>query len=208
MSWNDCVLKFTSFNCLPCLKLFECVCRETRLTEAIDDICERLLQYSVHAERPGSLRYAKVRTTSAPCWPIQSSIVEGLSINELFIHSFIFFILFFFKFQLCDIVYLCDEVTDDLFPLGCRAPVRPCRLWRTWSRKGWRWIWECRWSCGTNRLWRWHTWRNRWAQHNTHTSVLHITNSNAGTRLKPDCLSSLRALLVKKNNKKNREINK
>uniref|UniRef100_A0A3B5KP90 DUF3456 domain-containing protein n=1 Tax=Xiphophorus couchianus TaxID=32473 RepID=A0A3B5KP90_9TELE len=33
--------------------------RETRLTEAVDNICERILQYSVHAERPGSLRYAK-----------------------------------------------------------------------------------------------------------------------------------------------------
>uniref|UniRef100_A0A3Q3FKH4 Canopy FGF signaling regulator 4 n=1 Tax=Kryptolebias marmoratus TaxID=37003 RepID=A0A3Q3FKH4_KRYMA len=32
---------------------------ETRLTEALDDICERFLQYSVHAERPGSLRYSK-----------------------------------------------------------------------------------------------------------------------------------------------------
>ncbi|KAG7243438.1 hypothetical protein INR49_011895 [Caranx melampygus] len=32
---------------------------ETRLTEAVDNICERILQYSVHAERPGSLRYAK-----------------------------------------------------------------------------------------------------------------------------------------------------
>ncbi|XP_023688206.1 protein canopy 4 [Paramormyrops kingsleyae] len=32
---------------------------ETRLTEAMDNICERILQYSVHAERPGSLRYAK-----------------------------------------------------------------------------------------------------------------------------------------------------
>ncbi|XP_042371019.1 protein canopy 4-like, partial [Plectropomus leopardus] len=32
---------------------------ETRLTEALDDICERILQYNVHAERPGSLRYAK-----------------------------------------------------------------------------------------------------------------------------------------------------
>ncbi|XP_068163842.1 protein canopy 4 isoform X2 [Antennarius striatus] len=32
---------------------------ETRLTEAIDNICEGILQYSVHAERPGSLRYAK-----------------------------------------------------------------------------------------------------------------------------------------------------
>jgi len=34
--------------------------RETRLTEAVDNICERILQYNVHAERPGSLRYAKV----------------------------------------------------------------------------------------------------------------------------------------------------
>nr|XP_057924952.1 protein canopy 4 [Doryrhamphus excisus] len=32
---------------------------ETRLMEAVDNICERILQYSVHAERPGSLRYAK-----------------------------------------------------------------------------------------------------------------------------------------------------
>ncbi|TKS92885.1 Protein canopy 4 [Collichthys lucidus] len=32
---------------------------ETRLTEAVEDICERILQYNVHAERPGSLRYAK-----------------------------------------------------------------------------------------------------------------------------------------------------
>ncbi|XP_020777727.2 protein canopy 4 [Boleophthalmus pectinirostris] len=32
---------------------------ETRLTDAVDNICERILQYNVHAERPGSLRYAK-----------------------------------------------------------------------------------------------------------------------------------------------------
>ncbi|XP_019711762.1 protein canopy 4 [Hippocampus comes] len=32
---------------------------ETRLMEAMDNICERILQYSVHAERPGSLRYSK-----------------------------------------------------------------------------------------------------------------------------------------------------
>ncbi|KAM9837020.1 protein canopy 4 [Aulostomus maculatus] len=32
---------------------------ETRLTEAVDNLCERILQYNVHAERPGSLRYAK-----------------------------------------------------------------------------------------------------------------------------------------------------
>ncbi|XP_057712345.1 protein canopy 4 [Corythoichthys intestinalis] len=32
---------------------------ETRLMEAMENICERILQYSVHAERPGSLRYSK-----------------------------------------------------------------------------------------------------------------------------------------------------
>ncbi|XP_007242073.2 protein canopy 4 isoform X2 [Astyanax mexicanus] len=32
---------------------------ETRLTEAVDNICAGILQYNVHAERPGSLRYAK-----------------------------------------------------------------------------------------------------------------------------------------------------
>ncbi|XP_066537766.1 protein canopy 4 [Hoplias malabaricus] len=32
---------------------------ETRLTEAVDNICEGILQYRIHAERPGSLRYAK-----------------------------------------------------------------------------------------------------------------------------------------------------
>ncbi|XP_034712869.1 protein canopy 4 [Etheostoma cragini] len=32
---------------------------ETRLTEVVDNICERILHYNVHAERPGSLRYAK-----------------------------------------------------------------------------------------------------------------------------------------------------
>uniref|UniRef100_A0A452GWE8 DUF3456 domain-containing protein n=1 Tax=Gopherus agassizii TaxID=38772 RepID=A0A452GWE8_9SAUR len=34
---------------------------ETRLAEALETVCERFLHYSVHAERPGSLRYAKVR---------------------------------------------------------------------------------------------------------------------------------------------------
>ncbi|XP_067412858.1 protein canopy homolog 4 [Emydura macquarii macquarii] len=32
---------------------------ETRLAEALEAVCERFLHYSVHAERPGSLRYAK-----------------------------------------------------------------------------------------------------------------------------------------------------
>ncbi|XP_008247108.1 protein canopy homolog 4 isoform X1 [Oryctolagus cuniculus] len=32
---------------------------ETRLEEALENLCERILDYSVHAERKGSLRYAK-----------------------------------------------------------------------------------------------------------------------------------------------------
>ncbi|XP_006008490.1 protein canopy 4 [Latimeria chalumnae] len=32
---------------------------EMRLAEAMDNICERILEYNVHAERPGSLRFAK-----------------------------------------------------------------------------------------------------------------------------------------------------
>lgn len=38
--------------------------RETRLEEALENLCERILDYSVHAERKGSLRYAKVRLFS------------------------------------------------------------------------------------------------------------------------------------------------
>ena len=38
-----------------------CVIRELRLTEAVHEphICENILHYNVHAERKGSLRYAK-----------------------------------------------------------------------------------------------------------------------------------------------------
>nr|BAC25383.1 unnamed protein product [Mus musculus] len=32
---------------------------ETRLEEALENLCERILDYNVHAERKGSLRYAK-----------------------------------------------------------------------------------------------------------------------------------------------------
>nr|XP_026268927.1 protein canopy homolog 4 isoform X2 [Urocitellus parryii] len=35
---------------------------ETRLEEALENLCERILDYSVHAERKGSLRYAKCET--------------------------------------------------------------------------------------------------------------------------------------------------
>ena len=37
-------------------------CRETRLIETLENVCERFLQYNVHAERPGSLRYARGRS--------------------------------------------------------------------------------------------------------------------------------------------------
>ena len=40
------------------------VCSELRLTEALQDphVCEKILKYNVHAEREGSLRYAKGRS--------------------------------------------------------------------------------------------------------------------------------------------------
>lgn len=34
--------------------------RKTHLAEALESVCEWLLQYSIHTECPGSLRYAKV----------------------------------------------------------------------------------------------------------------------------------------------------
>ncbi|XP_025914766.1 protein canopy homolog 4 isoform X1 [Apteryx rowi] len=43
---------------------------ETRLAEALETVCERLLRYSVHAERPGSLRYAKVGEPDACLRPV------------------------------------------------------------------------------------------------------------------------------------------
>jgi hypothetical protein len=36
--------------------------RETRLIEVLENVCERFLKYNVHAERPGSLRYARGRS--------------------------------------------------------------------------------------------------------------------------------------------------
>lgn len=48
-------------------------CRETRLTEALDNVCERILQYNVHTERPGSLRYAKVKSASQVLEYLQKS---------------------------------------------------------------------------------------------------------------------------------------
>lgn len=48
-------------------------CRETRLTEALDNVCERILQYNIHSERPGSLRYAKVKSASQVLEYLQKS---------------------------------------------------------------------------------------------------------------------------------------
>nr|XP_040038762.1 protein canopy 4 isoform X2 [Gasterosteus aculeatus aculeatus] len=52
---------------------------ETRLTEAVDDICERVLQYNVHAERPGSLRYAK--GTSQTMETLKNLVHKGVKVD-------------------------------------------------------------------------------------------------------------------------------
>uniref|UniRef100_A0A8C9SAU8 Canopy FGF signaling regulator 4 n=1 Tax=Scleropages formosus TaxID=113540 RepID=A0A8C9SAU8_SCLFO len=53
--------------------------RETRLTEAIDNICEGILQYSIHAERPGSLRYAK--GTSQTMTTLKNLVNKGVKVE-------------------------------------------------------------------------------------------------------------------------------
>ena len=35
--------------------------RELRLVEAMDGICDKILEYNMHKERTGSLRFAKVK---------------------------------------------------------------------------------------------------------------------------------------------------
>uniref|UniRef100_A0A673H7T2 Protein canopy 4 n=1 Tax=Sinocyclocheilus rhinocerous TaxID=307959 RepID=A0A673H7T2_9TELE len=52
---------------------------ETRLTEAMDNICERILQYKVHAERPGSLRYAK--GTSQTMNTLKNLVDKGVKVE-------------------------------------------------------------------------------------------------------------------------------
>ncbi|KAL2079807.1 hypothetical protein ACEWY4_025551 [Coilia grayii] len=52
---------------------------ETRLTEAIDNICEGILQYSVHAERPGSLRYSK--GTSQTMATLKNLVNKGVKVE-------------------------------------------------------------------------------------------------------------------------------
>ncbi|XP_026864539.1 protein canopy 4 isoform X2 [Electrophorus electricus] len=53
--------------------------KETRLTEAMDNICEGILQYSVHAERPGSLRYAK--GTSQTMSTLKNLVNKGVKVD-------------------------------------------------------------------------------------------------------------------------------
>ncbi|MBN3304315.1 CNPY4 protein, partial [Amia calva] len=52
---------------------------ETRLAEAVDNICEGILQYSVHAERPGSLRYAK--GTSETMATLKNLVNKGVKVE-------------------------------------------------------------------------------------------------------------------------------
>ncbi|KAG7464648.1 hypothetical protein MATL_G00167640 [Megalops atlanticus] len=52
---------------------------ETRLTEALDNICDGILQYSVHAERPGSLRYAK--GTSQTMATLKNLVNKGVKVE-------------------------------------------------------------------------------------------------------------------------------
>ncbi|XP_060710522.1 protein canopy 4 [Hemiscyllium ocellatum] len=52
---------------------------ETRLADAMDNICERILQYNVHAERPGSLRYAK--GTSETMMTLKNLVNKGVKVE-------------------------------------------------------------------------------------------------------------------------------
>ncbi|XP_063043313.1 protein canopy 4 [Engraulis encrasicolus] len=52
---------------------------ETRLTEALDNICEGILHYSVHAERPGSLRYSK--GTSQTMATLKNLVNKGVKVE-------------------------------------------------------------------------------------------------------------------------------
>ncbi|XP_078056985.1 protein canopy 4 [Mustelus asterias] len=52
---------------------------ETRLADAMDNICEGILQYNVHAERPGSLRYAK--GTSETMMTLKNLVNKGVKVE-------------------------------------------------------------------------------------------------------------------------------
>ncbi|CAF1253380.1 unnamed protein product [Adineta steineri] len=50
---------------------------ETRLIETLENVCERFLRYNVHAERPGSLRYARGRSqTMDTLWNLRNKGVK------------------------------------------------------------------------------------------------------------------------------------
>ncbi|KAI0979461.1 hypothetical protein GJ496_000899 [Pomphorhynchus laevis] len=50
---------------------------ETRLTEVLDSLCARILEYNVHAERSGSNRYAKGRSqTMDSLWGLRNRGVK------------------------------------------------------------------------------------------------------------------------------------
>ncbi len=67
-----------SYRSLGLIDLNLFVSRETRLIETLDNVCERFLQYNVHAERPGSLRYARGRSqTMDTLW--------NLRLNSIFL---------------------------------------------------------------------------------------------------------------------------
>lgn len=68
MKYSDSYVQFIAF------KLLLNICRssETRLIETLENVCERFLQYNVHAERPGSLRYARGRSqTMETLWNLR-----------------------------------------------------------------------------------------------------------------------------------------
>ena len=49
-----------------------CSASETRLIETLENVCDRFLRYSVHAERPGSLRYSRGRSqTMETLWGLR-----------------------------------------------------------------------------------------------------------------------------------------
>ncbi|KAK1344973.1 hypothetical protein QTO34_013677 [Cnephaeus nilssonii] len=54
--------------------------RETRLEEALENLCEQTLDYSVHAERKGSLRYAKSQTMATLKGLVQKGVKVDLGI--------------------------------------------------------------------------------------------------------------------------------
>ncbi|XP_025914767.1 protein canopy homolog 4 isoform X2 [Apteryx rowi] len=91
---------------------------ETRLAEALETVCERLLRYSVHAERPGSLRYAKGQSQTMST--LKSLVNKGV------------------KVDLGLPVELWDEPSAEVTQL--KQQVRP--RGRSWGSQGGPWGWH------------------------------------------------------------------